>query len=222
MSSGFVASLSHPGGNVTGLTLVTAELNAKRLQLIRELVPGHSRVAVLANPKGAGRTHVRDLQSAAEPLGLRLRVVDARDAEGIERAFVTLAHERVGALLVLPDSVLFSQHRRIVAMAAQGRLPAVYEAREFVEAGGLLAYGPRVRDNFSRAATFVDKILKGAKPGNLPVEQPTTFELVINLKTAKALGLTVPPAVPDHRGDSTGTEGGGGGRAGRLPLHSGV
>jgi putative ABC transport system substrate-binding protein len=195
LSSGFVASLSRPGGNVTGLTLVTAELNGKRLQLIRELVPGESRVAVLANPEGAGRTHVRDLQTAAEPLRVTLRVVEARNPEEIERAFATLAHERIRALLVLPDAMLSNEHRRIVALAARARLPAVYEAREFVETGGLLSYGPRVRDNFRRAATFVDKILKGSNPANLPIEQPTTFELVINMKTAKALGLTIPQSV---------------------------
>jgi len=195
LGSGFVASLARPGGNVTGLTLVTAELNAKRLQLIRELVPGNPRLGVLANPDGAGRTHVRDLESAAKPFNLTLRVVEAQDVEGIDRAFGTFAQERIGALLVLPDALLFNEHRRIVGLAARARLPAVYESREFVEAGGLVAYGPRIRDNFYRAATFVDKILKGAKPGDLPVEQPTTFELVINLKTAKALGLTIPQSV---------------------------
>jgi putative ABC transport system substrate-binding protein len=195
LGSGFVASLARPGGNVTGLTLVTAELNAKRLQLIRELVPGSARLAVLSNPDGAGRTHVRELESAAHPLGLDLRVVEAPTAEAIERAFAVMAGERVGALLVLPDAMLFNEHRRIVDLAARARLPAVYEAREFVEAGGLIAYGPRIRDNFYRAATYVDKILKGARAGDLPVEQPTTFELVVNLKTAKALGLTVPPSV---------------------------
>src|SRR5262249_51586298 len=132
---------------------------------------------------------------AAQPLGVILRVVEARDVEGIERAFVALAQERVGALVVLPDAMLFNEHRRIVELAARARLPAVYESREAVDAGGLIAYGPRIRDNFYRAATFVDKILKGAKPANLPVEQPTKFELVINLKTAKALGLTIPPSV---------------------------
>jgi putative ABC transport system substrate-binding protein len=195
LGSGFVARLARPGGNVTGLTLVTDELNAKRLQLIRELVPGSPRLGVLANPDGAGRTHVRGLESAAQPLGLILRVVEAREVDDIERAFGALGQERVGALLVLPEALLFNEHRRIVALAARARLPAVYEAREFVEAGGLVAYGPRIRDNFYRAATFVDKILKGAKPADLPVEQPSTFELVINLNTAKALGLTIPPSV---------------------------
>jgi putative ABC transport system substrate-binding protein len=195
LGSGFVTSLARPEGNVTGLTLVTAELNAKRLELIRELVPGNPRLGVLANPDGAGRTHVRDLEAAAKPFNLTLRVVEARDVEGIERAFVTLARERIGALLALPDALLFNEHRRIVGLAARARLPAVYESREFVEAGGLLAYGPRIRDNFYRAATFVDKILKGAKPADLPIEQPTTFELVVNLQTAAALGLTVPQSI---------------------------
>lgn len=167
LGSGFVASLARPGGNVTGFTLVTAELNAKRLELIRELVPGNPRLAVLANPDGAGRTHVRDVESAARPLGLTLTVVEARDAADIERAFASIAQDRVGALLVLPDAVLFSEHRRIVGLANRARLPAVYEAREFVEAGGLMAYGPRIQDNFQRAAIFVDRILKGARPADL-------------------------------------------------------
>jgi putative ABC transport system substrate-binding protein len=195
LGSGFVTTLARPGGNVTGLTLVTAELNAKRLELIRELVPGNPRLGVLANPEGSGRMHVRDLEAATKPFKLTLRVVEARDAEAIERAFGTLAQDRIGALVVLPDARFFSERRRIVGLAARARLPAVYESKEFVEVGGLVAYGPRIRDNFYRAATLVDKILKGAKPASLPVEQLTTFELVLNLRTAKTLGLTIPPSV---------------------------
>jgi ABC-type uncharacterized transport system substrate-binding protein len=196
VGSKFVASLARPGGNVTGLTLVTRELNTKRLELIREMVPGNPRLAVLANPDNPiTKDQVRELEAVAGPLGLTVQVVETRDAAGLEPAFATMGRQRAGALLVLPDAALFRERTQIVALAARSRLPGVYEAREFVEAGGLIAYGPRIDDNFRRAAVYVDKILKGAKPADLPVEQPTKFELVINLKTAKALGLTIPQSV---------------------------
>jgi ABC-type uncharacterized transport system substrate-binding protein len=196
IGSKFVASLARPGGNVTGLTLVTHELITKRLELIREMVPGNPRLAVLANPDNPiTKDQVRELEAVAGPLGLTVQVVETRDAAGLEPAFATMGRQRAGALLVLPDAALFRERTRIVALAARSRLPGVYEAREFVEAGGLIAHGPRIDDNFRRAAVFVDKILKGAKPADLPVEQPTQFELVVNLKTAKALGLTIPQSV---------------------------
>jgi ABC-type uncharacterized transport system substrate-binding protein len=196
VGSRFVASLARPGGNVTGLTLLSTELNAKRLELIRELVPGNPRVLVLVNPDNPiTPLQVRELGEAAKPLGVALRVVEARDPAGVDQAFATVAGERLGALLVLPDSILSGQRARIVALAARARLPGVYEAREFVEAGGLMAYGPRIADNFHRAATLVDKILKGSRPDQIPVEQPTTFELIVSLRTASALGLTIPQSI---------------------------
>jgi putative tryptophan/tyrosine transport system substrate-binding protein len=195
IGSKFVASLARPGGNVTGLTLVTHELITKRLELIREMVPGNPRLAVLGNPDNPiTKDQVRELEAVAGPLGLTVQVVETRDAAGLELAFATMGRQRAGALLVLPDAALFRERTRIVALAARSRLPGVYEAR-FVEAGGLIAYGPRIDDNFRRAAVYVDKILKGAKPADLPMEQPTKFDLVVNLKTARALGLTIPQSV---------------------------
>jgi ABC-type uncharacterized transport system substrate-binding protein len=196
VGSGLVNSLARPGANITGLTLATAEMNTKRLELLKAMAPESTRVALLTNPGNPGAAQgIRESEAAARSLGLKIRVVDARGPEDLERAFADMVKERVNAVVLLPDPILFDQRTRIVALAAKYRLPAVGEAREFADAGGLMTYGPRIEENFRRAAFFVDKILKGAKPGDLPVEQPTKFELVVNLKTAKALGLTIPQSL---------------------------
>jgi putative tryptophan/tyrosine transport system substrate-binding protein len=196
VGSGLVASLNRPGGNLTGVNLLTLELNAKRLDLLKEAVPGVARVAVLVNPTNAmaGRAR-KDLEQTARTLRVTLRVLEARGPREIDEAFSVTTRERDGALIVVNDSLFFEERERIVSLAVRHRLPAVFEWREFAEAGGLLSYGASIADMYRRLATYVDKILKGAKPADLPIEQPTKFELVINLKTAKALGLTIPPAV---------------------------
>jgi ABC-type uncharacterized transport system substrate-binding protein len=195
---GFVASLARPGGNITGLSDLGAELPAKRLELLKEIVPQSARIAVLTNP--AGPLHVSwmpNLTAAAQTLGVQLHVVEVRQAEELASAFAALAQARADALLVVSDPLLLNRQRaRIVAdLAAQHRLPAMYDWREYVDAGLLMSYGPSQLDMQRRTAVYVDKILKGAKPADLPVEQPTTFELVLNLKTAKELGLTIPPTL---------------------------
>jgi putative ABC transport system substrate-binding protein len=196
VSGGVVNSLARPGGNITGLTLVTEELNIKRLEFLKAAVPASTRVAVLMNPDNP-RTDLgkRETEAAARTLGLTLYVVEARGSADLDQAFSQMLKERSAAVVVMPDPLLFAQRTRIVALAAKIQFPSIGETREFASAGGLMAYGPRVTENFRRAALYVDKILKGAKPGDLPVEQPTNFELVINLKTAKALGLTIPPSL---------------------------
>jgi len=196
VATGLVASLARPGGNLTGMNILTSELNAKRLELLKEAVPKVSRVAVLANPASPLRGPVvREVEAAARSLGVRLQVLDARDPSEFDSAFSTMTRGRAGALIVLNDPMLFAQRGRIVELAAKSRLPAAYEWREFVEAGGLMSYGTNIADMYRRLATYVDKILRGAKPADLPVEQPTKFELVVNLRTAKALGLTIPQSV---------------------------
>ncbi|MGH2652593.1 MAG: ABC transporter substrate-binding protein, partial [Actinomycetota bacterium] len=194
--AGLVASLSRPGGNVTGLTIVAPELVAKRLELLKEAVPKISRVAILWDAAATtGADLLRDQDNAARALGLRLQVLEIRGPEDFERAFEEARKQRTEALLVLPSPVLNYQRKRLVDLTARYRLPASYQAREFVDAGGFMSYGPDLPDGVRRAAAYVDKILKGTKPGDLPVEQPTTFELVINMKTAKALGLTIPQSL---------------------------
>jgi len=197
LGEGLVTSLAHPSGNITGMTfLVGPEIAGKQLQLLRDLAPAASRVAVLTNP--ANRSHAalaRELKIAAQSLGAQIDDLEARSPERLDNAFAVMAREHAGALLVLTDSIFVGQRRKIVDLAARTRLPAIYYQREFVDAGGLASYGPSLSDTFRRAATGVDKILRGAKPADIPIEQPTKFELVINLKTAKALGLTIPPAV---------------------------
>lgn len=194
--SGLVESVARPGGNLTGLDLLNFEINAKRLELVKEVVPRVSRVAVVLNPDNpnSGRG-LKDVQAAAGSLKLTLLTLEVRDARQIEEAFAAMTKERVGALIVLPDPILLGQRQRIVDFAAKSRVPGIYEWREFAEVGGLMSYGTRITDVYRRLATYVDKILKGAKPGDLPVEQPTTFELVINLKAARALGVTIPPSL---------------------------
>jgi putative ABC transport system substrate-binding protein len=206
VGSGLVTSLARPGGNVTGLSTLGPELVGKRLELLKQALPGVDRVAVLWRPGALGERTDKDMLTgadvAARALGVRLQFVEARggpeDFDRFDRAFSDMTRAHAGALTVLPANMFLREHRRLVDLAAKNRLPAVYTSREFVDAGGLMSYGASQPDLFRRAATYVDKILKGAKPGDLPVEQPTKFELVINLKTAKALGLTIPQSVLAH------------------------
>ena len=199
VTSGLVTNLARPDGNVTGLCTLTADLVGKRLELLTQAIPGVSRVAVLRLPGALGERTEKDYLKATDvagrALGVRLQFVEVRGPADFDMAFSDMTRASADALTVLPANMFRRQHRRLVDLAAKNRLPAVYTSREFVDAGGLMAYGPNHADLFRRAATYVDKILKGAKPGDLPVEQPTKFELVINLKTAKALGLTIPPSV---------------------------
>ena len=196
VTSGLVTSLARPGGNVTGLSFFSPELVGKCLEQLKLAVPAVSRVAALWQPGGQGEPTEKEMLKAAEvaarALGVRLQFVEARGPENFDRAFSEMTRARAGALTVLPSNMFISERRRLVDLAAKNRLPAVYPWREFVDAGGLMSYGLNVADLFRRAATYVDKILKGAKPADLPVEQPTKFELVINLRTAKVLGLTIP------------------------------
>jgi putative ABC transport system substrate-binding protein len=188
-----VASLAQPGGNITGLTRQSPDLIGKNLELLKEAVPGTSRFAVLANPRNPlAASMVSDAERAAQSLGVRLRVFEAWAPTEMEKAFSTMRTERLAAVLVLPDSTYYLSRSRIVALVLKYRMPAIFQNREFVEAGGLLSYAPNTAGNYRRAAIFVDKILKGARPADLPVEQPTRFELVVNMKTAKALALTLP------------------------------
>ena len=194
LGMGLVARLDRPGENVTGVSVFSGELNAKRLELLKAAVPAVSGVAVLANPANpVTGAALKELEGAAQALRVTLHVLEARDHQEIDDAFAAMARERVEALLVVTDPMFFAQRERIVDLAAKHRLPGIFEWREFAEAGGLLSYGANIADMYRRLASYVDKILKGAKPGDLPVEQPTKFELVINLKTAQALGLTIPP-----------------------------
>ena len=194
VATGLVASLARPGGNITGLTALARELNGKRLELLKEAVPGLTRVAVLwnaADPDTARDAEETQLQ--ARPLGLQIQTLEIHGPNDFERAFRAATGKRAGALLTLTDTLTITSQSSIVDFAAKGRLPAMYGESGFVEAGGLMSYGPNDADLFGRAATYVDKILKGTKPADLPVEQPTKFELVINLKAAKQIGLKVPP-----------------------------
>ena len=194
---GLVANMGRPGGNITGLTnSVGHEIAGKQLELLKEIVPKASRVAVLWNPGTPGNAlWLREAEAAGRAFGLELQPLEARSPNDFQRAFAAMSAKRAGALLVLVDVMLATNRTRLADLAAQSRLPAMYGAREPVEAGFLMSYGANTPDLFRRAAIYVDKILKGAKPGDLPIEQPTKFELVVNLKTAKALGLTIPPAV---------------------------
>ena len=196
VGTGFVASLAHPGGNVTGLTLISPELSAKRLELLKEAVPGLSRVAIMWNPDARGAVlEYKETESAAHSLRLQLQSVEVSRADDFDRAFSALTTGGAQALIVVGSAFAFTNQGRIASLAQKHRLPSMFGQREFADAGGLIAYGSNLADNWRRTATFVDKILKGAKPGDLPVEQPTKFELVINLKTAKALGLTLPQSL---------------------------
>ena len=193
---GLVASHNRPGGNVTGLLRYVDGLAGKTLTLATLLVPGAGRIGMLINVGSAESIDQRrDMNDAAQKLPLKIVPAEVRKPDDLEAAFARLAGERADALVVLQDSLLFSEHRRILALAAAARLPAIWTTRLFAEAGGLIGYGIDEADSFRRAASLIDKILKGAKPGELPVELPTKFELVINLKTAKALGLEIPPTL---------------------------
>ena len=199
VTSGLVTGLARPGGNVTGLSLLFPELVGKRLELLKLVVPGVSRVAFLWQPGAIGERTEQDVLKEAEvagrALGLRLQSFSARGPADLDTAFSDMTRARVGALTLSSSNMFQTEKRRLVDLAARHRLPGVYGFREYVDAGGLMSYGANAHDLFRRGATYVDKILKGAKPGDLPVEQPTKFDLVINLKAAKALDLTIPPSL---------------------------
>ena len=197
VGTGFVASLARPGGNVTGHSTISPELCGKRLELLREVVPGLSRVAMIWNPGVRGAMFdYKETEAAARSLRLQLQSVEVSRADDLDRAFSAVTTQRAQALIVqTPNPVLFANRGQIASFAQRNRLPSMYGQREYVDAGGLMAYGPNTAELWRRAATYVDKILKGAKPGDLPVEQPTKFELVINPKTAKTLGLTIPQSL---------------------------
>jgi putative ABC transport system substrate-binding protein len=193
---GLVTSLARPDGNITGVSVIGTELAGKQLELLKAAVPGVSRVVVLRNPANPGvAPALRVLEDAAQALGLTMHPIEARGAEEIERAFATLSAGESDGLLVLQDPLFFSHLFRIVDLVAQRRLPAIYMYREWVDAGGLLAYGASLREVYGRVASLVDKLLKGTKPAELPFEQAMKLQLVINLKTATALGLTIPPTL---------------------------
>jgi putative ABC transport system substrate-binding protein len=196
VSTGLVSNLARPGGNVTGVSGFAPELNAKRLELIRELLPAAQRVGVIANRSNpATAIVVRVTEATAQQLRLQLQLVDVRTPAELERAFETLTRPRCDALLVVTDLMLASVRARIVDLAARHRLPAVYDGGAWTQTAGLLSYGPLPTERFERAAVYVDRILKGARPGDLPIEQPSTFELVLNVGTARRLGIDFPPAL---------------------------
>jgi putative ABC transport system substrate-binding protein len=196
VGNGFVASLAQPGGNVTGLSALSPEISGKQLELLKEILPKLSRVAVLGNSaEPANAQALTETKAAAGVFGVDLQYLDLLSPKDVETAFRAAAKGRAEAALVLTSPITFSQRAQVVDLAAKSRLPAIYWSPEFVEHGGLMTYSVSFTDLFRRAATYVDKILKGAKPAEIPVEQPTKFELLINLKTAKQIGLTIPPNV---------------------------
>jgi putative ABC transport system substrate-binding protein len=196
---GLVGSLAKPGGNVTGTAFLGPELVPKRLELLREALPGVSRVGMLWHPGAFGERTMRDMMTEADGsarrLGLQLRFVEVRAPDEFERAFDTLTRERADALFVFPSTLFFTERKRLAGLAAKHRIPLLGNAREYAQAGALIAYGASIPDGARRTAAYVDKILKGARPADLPIEQPTTFHLIVNLKTARALRLTLPPTV---------------------------
>jgi putative ABC transport system substrate-binding protein len=196
VGTGLVASLTRPGANITGLSILNPELVGKQLELLKQALPKLAHVGVLWNP--SSQTHGRLLSEsdvAARRLAIRVQRVSARTLEDYERAFVDIRQRRMDAVLILGDPIFWFYRARLAELALAANLPTMFVQREHVEAGGFMSYGANLRDNYRRAATYVDKILKGAKPGDLPIEQPTKFELIINRKTAKALGVTVPPSL---------------------------
>jgi putative ABC transport system substrate-binding protein len=196
VGSGFAASLARPGGNITGLSTLDPELSGKQLELLTEIVPKLSRVGVLGDVTRPGTPQaLREINVAAGAFGLQIQYLEVRGPKDIETAFRAADKERAEAVLVLGTGVLISQRRQVIDLAIKSRLPAIYPRPEYVEDGGLVFYGASITDLYRRAATYVDKILKGAKPADLPIEQPKKFELIINLKTAKQIGLTIPPNV---------------------------
>src|SRR5262249_6078886 len=196
VGSGFAASLARPGGNITGLSALSPEISGKQLELLREIVPKLSHVGVLGNATQPGSPQaLREINIAADAFRVQLRYLEIQAPKDIETAFQAASKERADAVLVLSTAILFSQRRQVADLAVKSRLSAIYNRPEYVEDGGLVSYGPSMTDLFRRAATYVDKILKGAKPADLPVEQPTKFEFIVNLKAAKQIGLTIPPNV---------------------------
>jgi putative ABC transport system substrate-binding protein len=196
VGSGFIASLARPGGNITGVTNFDADLAAKRFQLLKEVLPNLSQMIALRNATNpSANLQYKETQAAARSLGIELQFVDVRSPKELESAFSAMAKARVGAITVLADPMFTSQRKQIADLAIRSRIPTVFARNENTEAGGFMSYGPTLTDQFHHAATYVDKILKGAKPAELPVERPTRMELVINLKTAKALGLTIPQSL---------------------------
>jgi len=199
VGDGLVQSLAHPGGNVTGLTFLGPQLVPKRLELLKALLPRAARVAVLWHPGAFADRTMKDMwketEAAAQTLGVQLHPVEVRSGAELEAAFSRMSRDRADAVLLFPSTLLFNERARLVALAAKHRMPAMFNAREFVELGGLIGYGASLADLTRRSAIYVDKILKGARPADLPVEQPTQFELAINLKTAKALGLRIPQSL---------------------------
>ena len=196
VGAGLVASLARPGGNITGLSLMLPEVSGKRLELLREAVPQFSHVAVLWNPEvHDSRVVFEETQTAAQALGLHLQSREVRSPAEFDQAFAAMTRAHADALVVISNALFFSHRRQLAELTVRHRLPAMFHSREYAEAGGLMAYGANGEDLYRRAATYVDKLLKGAKPADLPIEQPTKFEFVINLKTAEALGLTIPPLV---------------------------
>ena len=197
VGTGFVSSLARPGGNLTGTSRMSTELSAKRLELLREALPHLSRVAVMWNPDVRGAVlDFKELEAPARSMGLRLQSVEVTQAEDLARALDSIVEARAEALVVVtPNPVTFANQRQIASFAQRHRLPSIYGVHEYAESGGLISYGASVQASYHRAAFYIDRILKGARPGDLPVEQPTTIELVVNLKTAKAIGLTIPPSL---------------------------
>ena len=196
VGSGFVKSLAHPGGNITGPSSLTSDLTPKHLEMMQSMVPKLSRVALMVDPDNASHTaRLKSVQAVAQPAGIKIVPVEARTPPEIEMAFSMMAHEKAGALIVASSSFFIQQRGQIGGLAANYRLPSISARREYVEAGFLMSYGQNPAENFRRAAAYVDKIFRGAKPGDLPIEQPTKFELFINGKTARALGLTIPQSL---------------------------
>jgi putative ABC transport system substrate-binding protein len=196
IGSGFVKSLARPGANITGFSNLTSDIGAKQLELLVSMVPKLSRVAVLVNPANPSlATFLKNVQSAAQRVGVTVLPLEARTAQEIENAFPMMTQGKSAAVIVATDALFVQQYRKIAELAAKNRLPSASSIREYVEAGGLMSYGPNLAEQLRRAATYVDKIFKGAKPGDLPVEQSATFELLVNGKAAKALGLTIPQSV---------------------------
>ena len=196
IGTGLVKNLARPGGNLTGFSLMTAEIRPKQLEILREMVPALSRVAIMVNPANTSNiTESKQLQTAAQRFGVTIQFVEARTPQEIASGFVEMARQNARALLLPRDALFIQQREQILQLLAKHRLPCISGYGEFAEAGGLMSYGPKLRENYRRAAIYVDKILKGANPGELPVEQPTTFELAVNLKTAKALGIKVPQTI---------------------------
>jgi putative ABC transport system substrate-binding protein len=196
VAAGLVESLARPGGNATGFSIVAPDLSGKRLELLKEIVPAVSPVAVMLNPRNPqSQFELKEMETAARVLGLQIHPIEISPERPLEDGFAAMSQALARSLIVLTDPIFFSRRERIVELAASNRLPAMYFFQDFVEAGGLLSYGPSDTDLYRRAATYVDRVLKGAKPSELPVEQPTKFDLAINLKAAKALGLEISPMV---------------------------